>query len=331
LSGNVTKDAGSQLVSILIPTYNQSPYLLQAAGSALKQDYAALEVVVCDDASPDWDRQLLKSLEADPRLRVHRNPANLGRVGNYRQALYELARGDWVLVLDGDDFLHDPAYVSRAMNIADSDSGIDLVFSNAARLHDDRGDTLAPPSENKGLPTVMAGPDLFLKLADKGVSLFHSTAIYKRQKAIDLDFYRRDIISSDWESLHRYILTGKVAFVDTIASVWRIHGGNATRNLSAQDRVRNLQVILEPYRAALKMGIFAVSTLDRWLDRLLWRTTFKDARTLLKAGDLDGYRSYLDAVKQISPRMARRLQRSPKLLARRLAVCLSHAAKPGNS
>lgn len=325
-SGNVAKEVDSQLVSILIPTYNQSRYLLQAVESALRQDYQHLEVVVCDDASPDWDPRLLISLEPDPRLRIHRNPTNLGRVDNYRQALYKLARGDWILVLDGDDFLHDPAYISKAMKIAASDSGIDLVFSNAGRLHEDRGGTIAPPSENKNLPAVMAGPDLFLKLADKGVSLFHSTAIYKRRKAISLDFYRRDIISSDWESLHRYILTGKVAFLDSIASIWRLHGGNASRNISAQDRGRNLQVILGPYHAAGRLGIFTPATLDKWLDRLLWRTTFKDARTLLKAKDLDGYGSYLNLVEQVSPRMARRLRRSPKLLMRRLAVSLSHAA-----
>lgn len=317
---------GTQLVSILIPTYNQSRYLLQAVESALKQDYENLEVVVCDDASRDWDPRLLKSLEMDPRLRIHRNPTNLGRVGNYRHSLYELAKGDWILVLDGDDFYYDPTYISRAMKMTASDAGIDLVFSNAARLHEDRGGKLAAPSENKNLTAVMAGPDLFLKLANKGISLFHSTAIYKRRKAISLDFYRLDIISSDWESLHRYILTGKVAFLDTIASVWRIHGGNATRNISAQDRGRNLQVILEPYRAARRLELFTISTLDTWRDTLLWRTTFKDARTLLKARELDGYRSYLNEVKQISPRLARRLQRSPTLLMRRLAALLSRKA-----
>ena len=99
------------MVSILIPTYNQSRYLLQAVESALNQDYAHLEVIVCDDASSDWDQGLLKTFVADPRLRIHRNPHNLGRVKNYRQCLYELAKLDWVLVLDGDDFLLDHAYV----------------------------------------------------------------------------------------------------------------------------------------------------------------------------------------------------------------------------
>jgi glycosyltransferase involved in cell wall biosynthesis len=314
------------LVSIIIPTYNQSGYLLHAVDSALNQDYPHLEVIVCDDASSDWDPLLLKGFGADPRLHVHRNPVNLGRVSNYRQGLYKLAKGDWVLVLDGDDFLLDPAYVSRAMQLAASDPDIDLVFSNAARLYDEHAGDLEPPRENKDLPTVMEGVNLFLKLADKGISLFHCTAIYRREKAVNLDFYRRDIISSDWESLHRYILTGKVAFLDAIASVWRIHGKNATKNISTQDRINNLQAIVEPYLAAKALGVLHPAILESWFNKRLWRAAFKDARTLLKARNTDDFRSYLRALEQISPLAARRIRRSPKLWLRRLAICLPNTA-----
>jgi glycosyltransferase involved in cell wall biosynthesis len=315
------------MVSILIPTYNQSSYLLQAVESALNQDYEHLEVIVCDDASSDWDQGLLKNFVADPRLRIHRNPHNLGRVKNYRQGLYELAKGDWVLVLDGDDFLLDHTYVSKAMEIASSDPDIDLVFSNAVRLYENKGGIIEPSHYNKNLPRVMAGPDLFLKFADtKRISLFHNTAIYKKEKAVNLDFYRRDIISSDWESLHRYILTGKVAFLNTNASVWRIHRANATQNMSAQNRGSNLQVIVDPYLAAKALGLFSMSALDAWLETRLWRTAFLDARILLKARDLKGYKSYLCVLKRISPRIERRIRRSPKLLIQRLTASLPHAS-----
>lgn len=313
------------LVSILIPTYNGSGYLLQAVESALNQDYPHLEVIVCDDASGDWDPRLLKGFDNDQRLQIHHNSVNLGRVRNYRQGLYELAEGDWVLVLDGDDYLHNPAYVSTALQIAASEPDIDLVFSNAARLYDKYTGNLEAPRENRNLPAVMEGAELFLELADKKISLFHSTAIYKREKAVNMDFYRRDIISSDWESLHRYILTGKVAFLDTIASVWRIHGENATKNISAQDRASNLQAIVEPYLAARALELFSPSTINNWFNRRLWKAAYKDVRTLLKEKDRDGFRSYMRALEQVSPLTARRIRRSPKLLIRSLAAYLPGA------
>jgi glycosyltransferase involved in cell wall biosynthesis len=315
------------MVSILIPTYNQSSYLLQAVESALHQDYERLEVIVCDDASSDWDEDLLKKFVADPRLRIHRNPHNLGRVKNYRQGLYELAKGDWVLVLDGDDFLQDHTYVSKAMAIAASDPDIDLVFSNALRLIEDRGGILEPAVENKDLPPVMTGPDLFLRLAGKkSISLFHNTAIYRREKAVNLDFYRRDIISSDWESLHRYILTGKVAFVNTNASVWRIHQDNATQTISAQERGDNLQAVIDPFLAAKTLGLFSGPVLDAWFETRLWKTARLNARTLLLAKDLKGYTTYLRTLKMISPEIERRIRRSPKLLVQRIKAYLPHTS-----
>ncbi|MBK6512457.1 MAG: hypothetical protein IPG06_25450 [Haliea sp.] len=248
-----------------------------------------------------------------------------GRVGNYRHGLYDLASGYWVLILDGDDYLKASGYIAQAMQITAADASIDLVFSNAARMKGTDMDDLLAPHENKTLPEVMEGTELFLKLAQEDVSVFHSTALYKRDKAIALDFYRSDIVSSDWESLHRYILTGKVAFIDTIASVWRIHGMNTTRNLSAKDRSDNLQAIAGPYLAAKTMGIFKASSLEDWFSTRLWKIVFKEVRRVLKMRDRDGLAYYVAALEAISPAIARRVRRSPKLWMRRMATRLASA------
>jgi cellulose synthase/poly-beta-1,6-N-acetylglucosamine synthase-like glycosyltransferase len=41
------------LVTVVIPAYNAARYLMAALDSALKQTYAAVEVVVIDDGSTD--------------------------------------------------------------------------------------------------------------------------------------------------------------------------------------------------------------------------------------------------------------------------------------
>ncbi|MGW8311396.1 MAG: glycosyltransferase family 2 protein, partial [Thiogranum sp.] len=198
------------LISVLIPTFNQHTYIAQAIRSALDQDYPDIEVVVCDDASTDSTGETIKAFENDPRVSVHINAANLGRTGNYRKCLFELARGDWAIILDGDDYFSDTGYFSRAMKAAQAEPDIDLVFANATRVRDDLdGLQQFRDRENHDLPPVMRGSDLFMLLASNKITLFHNTCLYKRDKAIALDFYRENIISSDWESLHRYILNGK--------------------------------------------------------------------------------------------------------------------------
>lgn len=76
------------LVTIMIPTYNQSAFIVEAVESALMQDYENLEVIVLDDCSDDNTQKLLQAFNSDSRFYYHRNKKNIGRVKNYRKLLY---------------------------------------------------------------------------------------------------------------------------------------------------------------------------------------------------------------------------------------------------
>jgi hypothetical protein len=130
--------------------------------------------------------------------------------------------GAWALILDGDDYLIDSSYISRAMTLVQTDSTVDLVCANAYRRRDDIDGSLQKPNENENLPDLLDGKDLFLLFATEKLSLYHLTCLYKVPKARDRDFYRVNIVSPDWESLFRYILTGRVAFISDCVAAWRI-------------------------------------------------------------------------------------------------------------
>ena len=150
------------LVSIMIPTFNQAQYLTEAVESALAQDYPHLEIVICDDASSDDTAAIGRGLAArDPRIRFHRNDGNLGRVANYRHLLYDLAQGEWVLNLDGDDALLDRAYVRQAIERAQSDPDLVLVFAKALKGEraDGSGTVL---NDAPAMPPVMDGTQFLL-------------------------------------------------------------------------------------------------------------------------------------------------------------------------
>jgi glycosyltransferase involved in cell wall biosynthesis len=315
------------LISVLIPTFNQHTYIAQAIRSALDQDYPDIEVVVCDDASTDSTGETIRAFGNDPRVSVHINAANLGRTGNYRKCLFELARGDWAIVLDGDDYFSDTGYLSKAMKAALAEPDIDLVFANAIRVRDDLdGLQQFRDKENHGLPPVMKGSDLFMLLASNKITLFHNTCLYKRDKAIALDFYRENIISSDWESLHRYILNGKVAFIDESVAVWRIHGDNVSKNMSADDRIANLRSIVGPYLHAKSLGLFPDASLRSWFEQRLERAARKDLRSISKCGDLRGFKKYMSHIHDLDPAVFQRLQTSPRLFLRKLRARFKSAA-----
>jgi glycosyltransferase involved in cell wall biosynthesis len=91
------------LISVALCTYDGERFLREQLDSILAQDYPRLEVVAVDDASRDGTHALLLSYAArDPRLRVHRNPSNLGLVRNFESA-FRLCRGDLIAPCDQDD------------------------------------------------------------------------------------------------------------------------------------------------------------------------------------------------------------------------------------
>ena len=89
--------------TVAVPVFNRRDLTLRAVRSALDQDVAGLDVLAVDDASTDGVGDALREI-ADPRLRVVRNPANLGLFGNFNRCL-DLARGEFVRLLCCDDRL----------------------------------------------------------------------------------------------------------------------------------------------------------------------------------------------------------------------------------
>jgi glycosyltransferase involved in cell wall biosynthesis len=132
------------LVSVGIPTYNRPSLLERAVRSVLAQDHSELELIVSDDASPDPEvAAVLERLAAeDPRVRVTRQPRNLGHARNYQWVL-DAANGAYFMWLSDDDWL-DPSYISRCLSALLSDSGLALVCGQALYA---RGDGASGPPE----------------------------------------------------------------------------------------------------------------------------------------------------------------------------------------
>lgn len=221
-------------VTIMIPTYNQELYIQEAIHSALSQTYPFLEVIVCDDASNDETFTLASSI-VDPRLKVYQNDQNLGRVANYHKLLYELALGDYVINLDGDDYFTDTAYIEKAVALI-KQFGVDLVFSNQLIAYKSH-----IKASHMQLPSVMEGNWLFLNFQQNGIHIPHMSALYNRHKAMLQNFYSYDAISSDWESLLRFIVGKRVGFIETPCGAWR-------QLAQSESKTPNIQKLLENVR-----------------------------------------------------------------------------------
>lgn len=87
------------LVSVIVPTFDGEAFVRETLDSVLAQDYAPIEVIVCDDGSKDGTLGILESYGS--RITVVRQK-NQGVAAARNRAARE-ARGEFVTFLDHDD------------------------------------------------------------------------------------------------------------------------------------------------------------------------------------------------------------------------------------
>jgi hypothetical protein len=120
------------LISIVIPCYNDVQYIEQAVGSALKQTYPHKEIIVVDDGSNGETKVVLKKLEVKITKLITQE--NRGQSTARNSGIRE-AKGDYILVLDSDDFF-EVTFCGKAVEAFEKYKSIKLITCYANRIVD---------------------------------------------------------------------------------------------------------------------------------------------------------------------------------------------------
>ncbi len=125
-------------ISVLVAVYNVERYLPQCLRSILGQTYKKIEVIVVDDGSTDQSAAICDAYAAkDERVRViHKQN---GGLSSARNAGLEAASGDYLMFVDGDDYLAKDACAILVKALAKYPAevisfGYDLVVNEEADL-----------------------------------------------------------------------------------------------------------------------------------------------------------------------------------------------------
>lgn len=151
-------------VSIIIPVYNVAPYLDACLLSCVNQTFHDLEIIVVDDGSTDDSPQVIAAhAQTDKRI-VTISKKNEGVVLARKCAL-EVARGDYVFFLDGDDYLEINAIELLYDEVLRQ--GSDYVLCNYYNVVNNQQYEVRRNSRMKGL----SGEDFFLCMLSGGFEL----------------------------------------------------------------------------------------------------------------------------------------------------------------
>jgi glycosyltransferase involved in cell wall biosynthesis len=115
------KDYGK--VSIIVPIFNVEKWIRECVISILNQTYKNIEILLIDDGSPDSSGEICDELSiSDERIHVfHLQNGGVSRARNYG---LDNANGEFVMFIDGDDYLNNECveYFVSLINEFDCDA-----------------------------------------------------------------------------------------------------------------------------------------------------------------------------------------------------------------
>lgn len=115
------------MISIIVPIHDAKKYLRRALDSIVTQTYSDWEAILVDDGSTDGSTAIIKGYsEVDTRFRLF-TQKNQG-VGAARNLGLKNAKGDWIIFLDSDDFLH-PKALDVCIDAAEHDQSDMVAFT----------------------------------------------------------------------------------------------------------------------------------------------------------------------------------------------------------
>ncbi len=98
------------LFTVIVPTFNRAHMIVETINSVLAQDYPFFELIIVDDGSTDNTEEIVKALR-DDRIVYHKKKHEERAVA--RNTGFQMAKGDFVTLLDSDDYLY-PNHLSSA-------------------------------------------------------------------------------------------------------------------------------------------------------------------------------------------------------------------------
>lgn len=125
---NTSWQAGSPLVSVVIPYYNSGATLEETLDSLDAQTFADFEVIIVNDGSTEASSQKKLDVIASERKVTIINQENQG-VAVARNAGIAKAKGKYVICLDSDDML-EPTYIEKSVVVLETDPDVSLITAH---------------------------------------------------------------------------------------------------------------------------------------------------------------------------------------------------------
>jgi glycosyltransferase involved in cell wall biosynthesis len=228
----------SPRVSVLMITYDHERYIAQAVESAVMQktdfDY---EVVIGEDCSTDSTRQILLEYQKryPDKIRLLLQEKNLGQGGKKNfEATLQNCRGQYIALLEGDDYWTSAYKLQQQVNMLDSHSDLAMSFHPVAQV-DEAGTPLNVLSDSRDQKEIVTIEDLVT-----GDYLPTCSLVFRAGLVKTLPDWYFALNEGDWTLEILLAQHGTAGRVNDVMAAYRIHPGGLWNSLTTSQRERQV-------------------------------------------------------------------------------------------
>ena len=208
-------------ISVIIPSYNNGPYIGRAIESVLNQSFSDLELIIIEDCSTDNSREIIASYR-DPRIRTIYHEKNKG-VSAARNSGIKEAKGTYIAILDADDVFLETRLERMYEEIRENPE-IGLVHTDLIIITPQE-EILGTLTGKKAYSSGYISGEVFRR---RGCHL--GQPLMKKECIESVGYYDETLIGGeDYDLYHRLTHCYSIAYVQESLYLYRFHQTNATK------------------------------------------------------------------------------------------------------
>lgn len=210
-------------VSVVTTAYNIEAYVEKCMESLLAQTHEDIEIIVVNDCSTDKTMEIVGKF-TDERIKVVNHSQNMG-AGWARRTGIAAATGEYVITVDGDDWLAPDFIEALAKNAEETDA--DIVSGGITYVWSDTYEEV-----KRFLPHVSEGMQKFADYGNKKI-VFLNNKLVRRTMYDTVPYSTRRYCEDTPVILPLLYLANKVSYVDVQGYYYLQHDKSLCRRVNA--------------------------------------------------------------------------------------------------
>lgn len=237
-------------ISVIVTVYNLELYIKECIESIINQTYSDMEIIIINDGSEDLSEEICQEIaKTDNRVKYFYQKN--GGSSSARNLGLEKATGDYVMFIDGDDYLYNNNVIEDLVKKLEkcSDNNNILFYRMATYYNKSKKNINDPVLLNKEYDNC--SNDILKKMAENG-----RLSISPCDKLVKLKFIKENKIyfdnkikiceDMDW-SFKLYLKNEKFSLTNQIVYVYRKQRKGSTSKKINEDKIKGMYYVIRKW------------------------------------------------------------------------------------